>query len=392
MKKITLLFMALCAAVSLQAQITLTAADFTFNQNGGDTIYYHGLQKTQVTLPQFGADMFWDYSNVPLDGDSYFSPYEAGTHPDFPTANLRRESEVSYLGQSFPSYRYFTYDATGFYYNGEVDLDLNFPLGSITGTPTDTLTVVGGGRVNSIPRTFVVFPFGYGYYDNHASYTSINFIVNVQNFGLSNFAVEQRRKRVVETEGNAWGTIALTNPQTQTVDTFETILMYQTSFSVDSFYDAANNPLPATLLTPLGFAQGATSSVSHNYAFLIPGLDYYGVYFFSVDGVIESALINQSIFTDGTPVSTKSIDFTPVTHEIYPNPIQNHQFQLEIEKNNGENWQLDIYNILGQSVHNELIINNISTIKLNNSLPSGQYFYAVRNENGETVANGKLMK
>jgi hypothetical protein len=53
MKKVTLLFMTLCVAVSLQAQITLTAADFTFNQNGGDTVYYYGLQKSQVILPQF---------------------------------------------------------------------------------------------------------------------------------------------------------------------------------------------------------------------------------------------------------------------------------------------------------------------------------------------------
>ena len=109
---------------------------------------------------------------------------------------------------------------------------------------------------------------------------------------------------------------------------------------------------------------------------------------------VDKNSLNREVLntSDGLFTNTSVVEMPKTKVSVYPNPIQNHQFQLEIEKNNGENWRLDIYNILGQSIHNELIMNNISTIELNNNLPSGQYFYTVRNENGQLVANGKLMK
>jgi hypothetical protein len=102
--------------------------------------------------------------------------------------------------------------------------------------------------------------------------------------------------------------------------------------------------------------------------------------------------LNKSAFTLGIPVNTLNAKQELLVHSAYPNPIQGNQFQIDIDKNNAENWQLDIYNTLGQTVHNEIIINNISMVRLDNRLPNGQYLYTIRNENGQTVANGKLTK
>ena len=75
---------------------------------------------------------------------------------------------------------------------------------------------------------------------------------------------------------------------------------------------------------------------------------------------------------------------------LYPNPIQNHQFQFELEKNNLEVWQLEIYNLMGQRIYDKQIIDDNTTVQLPLELPSGQYFYSLKNENGQRIANGLL--
>ena len=390
MKKITLLFLMISLTTLLEAQITYTAADFTFNPNG-DTTYYQDLDLSQTTVPQFGEDVFWDYSNVPLVGNTRVTIYEAATLSGFATANIRRAATVEYVGIDFPNYEYFTYDATGFYLDGETDLPLSLPLSGITGNPADTLKVIGGPRVKTEQRPFVFFPATYGDNKTTIGYETINFVADIPSFNLSNLAIAQVAKREHYLEVKGWGNVALLNPQTQAVDTFEAILFHETSMRRDSFFDAANNLIPAALLTPLGLAQGQSGSTEH-YSIMVPGVNFLGVYVQTINGTVETARYNEEIFTQGIPVSTKAVKANKTAHAVYPNPIQNDQFQLEIEKNNAENWQLDIYNVLGQSIHNELIINNVSTVELNNNLPSGQYFYIVKNENGQTVANGKLVK
>ena len=66
------------------------------------------------------------------------------------------------------------------------------------------------------------------------------------------------------------------------------------------------------------------------------------------------------------------------------------RFQLEIEKESAKNWTLQIYTGFGQLVQTEAISSNNTSVKLNDNLLSGHYFYTILNENNEFAANGKF--
>lgn len=392
MKQITLWALSIFIALPMHAQITIEASDFAFNPNPvEDTIFYWGFDKIQLSAPQFGADVFWDFSTLPLDGQTYRTVFESATHPDFPTATLRLPADPAYFGVPFSTFDYFTYDNTGLYLDGMVDPSFDFPLGSVTGNTADTISLIGGGRLGTEPRPVVTFPLIYGDSSTIVSYSSLNFIADVPSFGLNNAPITQSVKRTITSQVNGWGKVTLLNPTTQMVDTFETLLYYQVDVRVDSFYDAANNPVPNSLLNQVGFSQGESFTHEH-FSFIIPGADYLAVYFYRLDGVWSTALCNKSVFTGATPVSTSDVASNAVHHRIYPNPVQNHRFQLEMDKNNAENWQLQIFDALGRVVHSEAVVDNVHTVQLDSSLPLGQYFYRLRRPNGQVMATGKLSK
>jgi hypothetical protein len=271
----------------------------------------------------------------------------------------------------------------------DIDLSVDFLLAGVTGNPADTLKVIGSPILKKLP--IVTFPIEYGNLYEDTTRSFLNFIGNVPSLGLSNFPITQVYRNETITEIVGWGQIALRNPITQVVDTFETLLQHEITVNIDSFYDATNNPLPMILLAPLGRSQGEIDTFE-NYRFFVPELDYAAFEIVYTNGIVNFAYLNKSAFTLGIPVNTLNAKQELLVHSAYPNPIQGNQFQIDIDKNNAENWQLDIYNTLGQTVHNEIIINNISMVRLDNRLPNGQYLYTIRNENGQTVANGKLTK
>lgn len=77
---------------------------------------------------------------------------------------------------------------------------------------------------------------------------------------------------------------------------------------------------------------------------------------------------------------------------IYPNPFSENtelRIQNAVPITIGNNLQWTIYNLLGEQVR-QTIINNQSSIINRESLPSGIYFYKIKNDK-ETIANGKLV-
>jgi hypothetical protein len=389
MKKFTLLTLLLCGSYFGQAQITLDHTDYNYSTTSETFDFVH-FNDSSVVLPQSGADMIWDYTAGQANG-GHSVIYEGISNPDFPNSNLRTPVMVRYLGIDFPTYRYHTYDTTGFRKNGQMDLSIALPLASVTGNTADTLLVIGGSRIESNPWYFFKLPMSYNQTSDVTGIGEINFIANVPTFGLNNFPIRQIIERNIVSNVEGWGKLVLMNPITAEADTFEVLLKKDVATLTTFYYDANNNLLPPTLLTPLGLTQGY-SVTSDSYSFYTKGLNQFALSITVINGLIDGVAYNEQVFTNGMPISTSSVKESFVANKVYPNPIQGNQFQLEIEKNNGENWQLDIYNTLGQNVHNELVRDNISTVQLENNLPKGQYFYTVRNENGQIVANGKLMK
>ncbi|TXB70175.1 T9SS type A sorting domain-containing protein [Phaeodactylibacter luteus] len=388
MKSLVLSMLLLALALPAFAQISLQPGDITMSPNG-DTIHYTRLAINEVLLPEGGEDKVWDYSNITFNG-SQIGVFSANDTEFFPSSNLYAPIESVYAGVPVLINRYFTLTDDGFSIDGFVDLSLELPLQAATGNPADTLIIVGGERAESVARAIYQLPMAYEDEWGMDSRSNINFVVNAPTFGLAGFAVRQQIDRTVSTTVNGWGTILLRDPDTEEVLEFETLLVTEQNTRRDSFLDAANNPLPAALLAPLGLTQGSESNATHYY-FYMPGLDYFGVYFFSADGELETALQNKDLFQNGTPVvSTRWQQVPQVAHKVFPNPVAGHQFELQLDKNSTEEWGLSVFDTAGRLAHQQIVVGPLERISLPAQLTAGSYFYQLTNAAGQTVGSGKI--
>lgn len=106
----------------------------------------------------------------------------------------------------------------------------------------------------------------------------------------------------------------------------------------------------------------------------VEGINYYRLLQVDFDGTVNH-------------VKTISITFTPerLNVLIYPNPTQDNTFQVLCDNLKGDFLQLDVKNILGQTVYSETI--NIDShfinqsISLPDDLPADMYFVTLKNEN-----------
>ncbi|MFK7948033.1 MAG: T9SS type A sorting domain-containing protein [Saprospiraceae bacterium] len=391
MKKFTFLLLLTIISLNGQAQITIDQVNMTLDITG-DTLFMAEFNPVGIALPQSGADMIWDYSSTPIVNTKELI-YEEANNPLFPNSNIRLATSYTLVGAPIPvsTHRYMTFDAQGLSFDGTEQFYVPIPLGSFTGNPADSLFNLGGARTEMPSWTWIDFPLNYNDTSTTNSYNDIQIVVDAPTFGLSNYIVTQRRFSTTSKDANGWGKLVLTDPTTMTPDTIEVLLQERTVMSVDTFYDAAGGLVPETLLGILGLTQGAVGAELKYYYFYTAGLNQYAMVIAQADGVNALAEYNTEIFANGLHVNTKNIKPIKVSHRVYPNPIQNHQFQLELDKNNMEDWQLEISNVLGQAVHQESVTDNISTVRLDANLNSGQYFYTVKNEEGQIVANGKLV-
>ena len=213
-------------------------------------------------------------------------------------------------------------------------------------------------------------------------------------FGLVDYEVNQEKKITSSYSVHGWGKLILNNESTMMNDTFEVLLRKRITTEIDSFFDAGGNLVPATLLAAFGYEQGRTAGSERN-TFYVKGLNNLALNINVVDGVVSFATVNRNVFdtqTVGTNVATKP---THIAHAVFPNPVQNHQFQIQFEKTSNKDWTFEMVNILGQKVHQEIFSEGETSIQkrihLNQELPKGAYFYAVRNENGQVIANGRVI-
>jgi len=101
------------------------------------------------------------------------------------------------------------------------------------------------------------------------------------------------------------------------------------------------------------------------------------------NGCTGSVCINVDLFTGINQAGANSKGL-----RVYPNP-NNGSFIMELSGTNGES-SVEIYNILGQTILNEELLNKSNAINLS-SATSGIYFYRVVNENGALLGEGKIV-
>lgn len=394
MKRFTLFLLMAMIAITSTAQITITEADYDLNIQG-DIANYTAIDTTGGTLaiPQAGADMVWDYSGISLTTNSHSVIYPS-SNALIPAANLRKLGGFEILKAVLPSATYYNYDSTGYSIAGYAHVGAGLPLISITGHSPDTLFVQPSVSNYATPIYLMKFPCNYGDSMVNTAKSYHQYLADVAVFGLDDYEVNQEKTYISEYNVKGWGKLVLPNENTMTNDTFEVLLRQRITTDIDSFFDAVGNQVATGLLTAFGYAQGRSLTVERN-TFFVKGLSSYAFTISVVNGVVISANLNRNVFdtqTVGTNVATKP---NHIAHTVFPNPIQNHQFQIEFEKTSSKDWTFEMVNVLGQRVHQEMFSEGETTvrktIRLDSSLSKGAYFYAIRNEDGQVIANGRVI-
>lgn len=388
MKNLILLSFMLTLCISIQAQITINHWDHTLDLTG-DTLFLTGLDPANATIPQGGVDMVWDYSGIAIT-TSTTTEYNVASDADFPNSNLGVNTTYTILGLvTLPGQNHYTLNNQGFYDDGRTNMAIGIPLISFTGNSADTIFTSDSPQKESNPIPYIEFPLDYGNTSTTTSTASNQYIGNVAAFGLSNYGVKEQYTTVSSIDVSGWGKLILTDPTTMQPDTFEVLLQKRTRSNMMNYLDDQGNATSPTLLGAFGITDSVMTNITYHY-FYAKGVNRFTFLIYEQDGMVTTMSQNDEAFTKAFNVNAEEVKPLSVSHRVYPNPVQNNQFQLELDKNNSADWTLEVYNLVGQTVHQASITDNNSSIYLDNNLTTGHYLYTVKNENGQVIANGKL--
>ncbi|MGB0864267.1 MAG: T9SS type A sorting domain-containing protein [Saprospiraceae bacterium] len=389
MKKVFLPLLFLFTALQMQAQITIEYTDFPLNTNG-DTLKAGTIS---VALPEEGANMVYDYSASSLSPNpSYTVNSLTHSNPDFSANSLRRIFNYpGFIGGFVSNYLFRTFDSQCYCMEGYEEEGYVRDVSGFTGTSGDEIERLANARIFPTPLPWFTFPMNYG--DNYVTLnrTSTDFLFKGPSFtSIPNNEVTKIRNTTDSITVNGWGIALLTNPNTSMVDTFEVLYLRRATTRIDSFYDNTGAAIDGALLTSMNTSQGAEIKVVFHELYT-KGTAKAVVTWEEYPGIgSTSSFVSLDAFDEAYAVSDNEVKAALVSHRVFPNPVVNQQFQLELDKNNAENWQLEIYNNIGQVAHLQNVTDNITAVALDSKMGSGAYFYAVKNELGEIVARGQL--
>jgi hypothetical protein len=392
MKNFTLTFLFLSLTILGQAQITLN--DWELGKLESDTNFLTIMSGVN-SFPAIGANQTWDYSSssfssvIPIP----FYPVSPENQLVYPDANTQRTWWQSDLNGGYTmDTMMFSTDERGFNIEGTQDESWTLNLNSYTGGTADEFKKLSGDRVWSNPGIWVSTPLNYGDTSEIIGVSSTMYEWDVPSMGQSNVQMERRRIMTSGYNVVGWGNLILTNPNTMLVDTFEVLLQTRHYVKIDSFFDASGALMSNSLLNILSLTQGQQTDGYQFYEFFTrgPGFAALTIEYPYGNSSPSTSYITGNLFEEGFNVATKEPQFVQTPHRIYPNPIRDHHFQLDVEKTSAENWTLNIHNIMGRLIQTEQITNNVTEVSLDSRFPTGTYIYSIIDENDKFLATGKL--
>lgn len=386
-----MIFMLICSSYFLQAQITIDP--YEIGPQPVDTFDYYYFTST-LPLPTTGANQVWDYSSMTSNFlfSAPFNPPPADVAAAVPSATTYRFWYQTDLTAYKEDTMLFATNAMGLTRPGVVDGAYTDNISFYTGGAQDQLSKVRTYSVFSTPEPWYLAPMNFGDSSFTVSKRTSKYILDAPSINYPNFQMERRRTVTTDIDVVGWGLLILQNPITTVVDTFEVLLQTRTRLARDTFVDVSGNLVPDSVLSLFSFTQGQITDGWEFFDMVAKGTGFSVLYWEMPYGNTNPSFsgISRKEFDRAYSVSTKAPQVNAVAHKVYPNPVTNHQFQLEIDKDMNETWKLNIYNFGGQLIHQEDVKSNNMQVNLGAGFTSGYYFYSVTNEQDEIKVTGKL--
>jgi hypothetical protein len=400
MKQLLLsILLAVCFLGKAQAQIIIYNTDFILSTTGKDSIMIKLMKKTGAALPIIGMNQTWDYSTL---RDSLAELYYYGyiTQPvttprnaAFASATLQADHFTFF--QNFPirTRSYYQVNSAGYGRMGDSISRERFTLTALTGSASDSLTILAGARTYGQPVREYRFPMTMGTAWTSNQRVTTDFLLKVGAFALNNVP-GQAISRVTNTDSIVgWGTLRMRHPSTGATLNFNVLLNYFKYETQDSFY-LGGAPAPAALLTAFGLVQGARDSTIR-YNFIGPNFKAPYVQIQrnkgnnGIDNIFRSILPNL-----GLTVKNNELTNLEVKTTVFPNPTTE-GVTFEFDKQSAADWRVFVYNTAGQIIKNEVVIAPIGVTQyatfFERNLPNGTYFYQILDDNSLIRNSGKVI-
>ena len=184
-----------------------------------------------------------------------------------------------------------------------------------------------------------------------------------------------------------WGKMRIKRPTGDTTAYYNVLQLRSAKVEKDSFY-LNGAPFPPYLLTFLGITQGQTTKTYKESFYRKGRITPFAKFTFSDSTytTITGSEIDTNATAPGTGV--ENIDAVYNDIKVYPNPVVNHKFTIEVPAGIKGNWSYDLISITGQTVAAATLsldaYQNHQQITLPNSLVPGVYYLRITND-GEVV-------
>lgn len=368
----------LLLAASAQAQITVTSNDLVY---GVDTNLTHvvDVDITGMVLPSAGASQLWDYSG--LDSLDYFTF-------SFETSNLNApfaSSTAMFSDMSFDVGDFYVENVTEYFQQNSSSfsqLGYNIPYQAFElNVPGDSLKILAQDVEFNGPKVLQNFDIVFGNVDTFRSEEVINFQLDYLSFNNAPGQLKRRHTGIFDVMGNGKVIMPITG------DTVEALLVKIQYGVVDSIF-VNNMPIPGNLLVNTGLEQGMVT-VDNRYVLVGKGYNSYlaNIYMDETNTTIEGAdfLYMPKYKTEDpdTGVSVNRLELATI--KAYPNPTTD---KLILDVSGSKNMKAEIYNLAGQLVAQELVVNKSISVQ---QLPTGTYNVKVV-ENNKAVGVLKFIK
>lgn len=361
----------------MQAQITITSDEFTLPSAFIDTFQI----AEGAAAPSIGTNQTWDYSALETLDFGVTEHSTAAATSFFPEAYTKREMPLVFQGFPIPSAVYEQFDETGWYDLGRTTQDVIYGITSITGGPNDSLRFPAFSHYYNRGINYLDFPVSFGSEWDGNWKEQTPFELSVAAFGLSNTPGLAQRTTTQTREVVSEGKIILPGLAGIEIDV---LCIKSVTTTVDSTF-LGGAPAPAPLLVAFGLTQGL---ISQDSAYL-----FYASGFYSP--VARVGAINQTIGFRPQAIDaiTAINDFIKKQATSFPNPATaGSQWTIQTEDAIGNSF-LELVDISGRPVYSRSFsaegLFSVS-IQLPTSIPSGLYFYRLRNNDKHTVWLGKL--
>ena len=392
MKQFILPIVSLLFTLQLSAQIVVERSDYLLTDAGAEVKSW-SLATADLTAPEEGADVTWDYSATALTSPfSYFKDPISGD-PTFPEANLTEPTTESFLGLvELPVVFYERIDDNGFGTLGRVSSSASLPLGALTGGANDTITTLPNTTIYGAPTYYTKFPLAYQDSWQTSVTISPNFLITVEGFGLDQAPASQSASFSTNASVVGYGTLILPNPDGSGGSvSMEALLLRADRVKVDSFF-LAGQPAPPAMLGALGLEQGEISTRT-TYSFYAKGLPRTALTITVVNGQVNAAGMSADV-TD-LMNSTRFVAPQLAAAKVFPNPTSG-EFQVEFEKTDAQPWTLHLYNALGQQMKTQVVEGpsglHFAPVSLPANAASGNYQVILRDGNNVATAMGRIWK